>query len=98
MGSSSIEYNQNLFKVALWPLVLYGVLAAVFVYQSKANLFSWHPFFMTTGFISLAGNAALIKKIGGYKNTKMHGYLMTAAIVCAGKFYKMSAKLEMPKE
>ena len=35
---------------------------------------------MLVAFVALAGNASLIKKVGGYNNTKMHGYLMGAAI------------------
>ena len=32
-------------------------------------------------FVAIAGNAILIKKIGGYDNTKTHGYLMGIATV-----------------
>lgn len=39
---------------------------------------------MLIGFVTLAGNAALIKKIGGYDNTKIHGYLMSAACIMGG--------------
>ena len=36
---------------------------------------------MLFAFVALAGNASLIKKVGGYSNTKIHGYLMGAATV-----------------
>eukprot|EP00668_Euglena_longa_P018934 GGOE01023594.1.p1 GENE.GGOE01023594.1~~GGOE01023594.1.p1 ORF type:complete len:203 (-),score=21.70 GGOE01023594.1:420-941(-) len=45
--------------------------------------FSWHPLALLLAFIALAGNATLQKKIGGYHNTKLHGYLLTAALFCA---------------
>ena len=35
--------------------------------------FSWHPLGMVVAFVTLAGNAALIKKVKGYDNTKIHG-------------------------
>jgi hypothetical protein len=87
MGSSSVEYQRSLFYVARWPLLLYGVVAAIYLYQSNFRFFSWHPFFMVISFISLAGNAALIKKIGGYENTKIHGYMMWGAIIFAGMIH-----------
>jgi hypothetical protein len=34
---------------------------------------------MMMAFITIAGNAILIKKIGGYENTRNHGYLMGIA-------------------
>jgi uncharacterized membrane protein len=45
--------------------------------------YSWHPISMITSFVALAGNAVLIKKIGGYDNTMKHGYLMAIATVLA---------------
>ena len=40
--------------------------------------FSWHPFLMITGFIAMMGVSALIKKKGGYVNTKLHGMISSA--------------------
>ena len=84
MGAYSVEHQRSVYQVAFWPLILYLGLATYFMFKSKFSFFSFHPFFMTAGFITLAGNAALIKKIGGYENTKTHGILMTIASVCAG--------------
>jgi hypothetical protein len=38
---------------------------------------------MIGSFIALSGNAVLYKKIGGYENTKKHGFLMLAATFMA---------------
>lgn len=45
--------------------------------------FSYHPLAMTVAFIAMAGNSALIKKIGGKTNTEIHGYIMCAAAATA---------------
>mmetsp|Transcript_24336 Transcript_24336/g.55503 ORF Transcript_24336/g.55503 Transcript_24336/m.55503 type:complete len:183 (-) Transcript_24336:134-682(-) len=51
------------------------------------SFFSWHPFLMMVSYISLMGMGALTKKLGGYKNTKMHGILSSVAVACAGGGY-----------
>ena len=33
--------------------------------------FSWHPFLMSVGMIGMAGIGAIVKKLGGYTNTKV---------------------------
>jgi len=38
---------------------------------------------MTLGFVGMMGNAAIIKKLGGYSNTKMHGNLSMAGLFTA---------------
>ena len=60
----------------------------------EVTAFSWHPVCMVIAFVSLAGNAALIKKKGGYANTKTHGNIMCAAVMLslAGWFVIHSRK------
>ena len=43
---------------------------------------------MSVAFITLAGNAALIKKVGGYSNTKIHGKIIRISCLynCLVKF------------
>jgi Eukaryotic cytochrome b561 len=71
-----------------------GILLSLFalgfgVYASYIKLgynwiwYSWHPISMIVSFVALGGNAILIKKIGGYENTKRHGYLMVLGSVLA---------------
>lgn len=65
-------------------LVLFCVLSSAFIYNLKGAIwFTWHPIAMILSFILLTGFAILIKKAGGYANTKTHVYLMVAAIVIA---------------
>jgi hypothetical protein len=69
------DYNISLMNNLKWPLIIYGLLFgyyAAFKLPGKFAWFSWHPLFMLLSFITLAGNAALIKKVGGYENTKLH--------------------------
>lgn len=70
------------------PIILYSALAAyigaTYGMQAGWTWFSWHPFCMTLGFVLLSSNAILLKKIGGYTNTKMHGIMMVAAAILTG--------------
>jgi len=89
---------QVLYNNLKWPTILYGVLASAYMASlpGKYIWFSWHPAMMIMGFVVLAANAALIKKIGGYENTKIHGYLMSAAVVMAGfGFYVIYSNKDM---
>jgi hypothetical protein len=76
------EQHQKTFDLLKGPLILYTILAAGYVASlpTKWIWFSWHPLTMIISFVLLASNAALLKKIGGYNNTKLHGMLMGAAI------------------
>jgi hypothetical protein len=67
------------------PIAAYVVLALLYiiVLPKKYTWFSWHPFAAILGFIGLASNATLIKKIGGIENTRAHGMMMSAATALA---------------
>lgn len=78
---------QSAFDTLKYPLVAYSLMACLTVYSFggwKWSWFSYHPMSMLLGFVALAGNATLIKKIGGKDNTNLHGYLMSVATVLAG--------------
>jgi hypothetical protein len=50
--------------------------------------FFWHPLLMIVAYVPLALIAVLIKKIGGYGNTKTHGIIMfIATLFTAASFY-----------
>jgi len=49
--------------------------------------FSWHPFCMVFAFVSCTFFAVLLKKRGGYANTKVHGYVMAVALTSAAFGY-----------
>lgn len=42
--------------------------------------FDWHATCMLIAWIGIMGNAVLIKKRGGYENTKTHAWLMFLAV------------------
>lgn len=69
------------FEFIRGPIAAYVVMAIVYVVviSKKMVWFGWHPAAMILGFIGLASNAIVIKKIGGAQNTRIHGYLMTGA-------------------
>jgi hypothetical protein len=82
---ASVEQYKKLHNNLKWPLIAYSLLAGLYMSTVGKNAgtwtwFNWHPLCMLLGFVGLAGNAALIKKIGGYENTKMHGIMMFVAI------------------
>jgi len=59
---------------------IFGYLVAS---QSGWSFFSWHPFLMITGFIGMLGSSAIIKKRGGYANTKLHAILSSTGLMMA---------------
>lgn len=69
------------FEFIRGPIAAYVVMAILYVVviSKKMIWFGWHPFAMILGFVGLASNATIIKKIGGAQNTRIHGYLMSAA-------------------
>jgi hypothetical protein len=71
-------------QVLAVPLVLFGLGgAAWYEYTMDMAWFSHHPASMLVAFVALGGNAALIKKKGGYANTKTHGNVMSLAMALA---------------
>lgn len=48
------------------------------------RFFSWHPMLMMVGMVGMMGAAALTKKRGGYKNTKLHGIMAWVGMMLAG--------------
>ena len=51
---------------------------------------------MITGFIGCMGSASLIKKLGGYSNTKIHGMLASLGfLLAAGGFYVIYSNKNM---
>eukprot|EP00816_Leptocylindrus_hargravesii_P008414 CAMPEP_0196814382 /NCGR_PEP_ID=MMETSP1362-20130617/42927_1 /TAXON_ID=163516 /ORGANISM="Leptocylindrus danicus, Strain CCMP1856" /LENGTH=190 /DNA_ID=CAMNT_0042190973 /DNA_START=56 /DNA_END=628 /DNA_ORIENTATION=+ len=77
------------------PLIIATpILAAAFGYLAglqptgEWRWFSWHPFLMVLAFVGFMGSGSMIKKMGGYTNTKVHGILGSLGTMCAlGGFY-----------
>ncbi len=82
-GADAITQSQKNYKLLRGPLLVYAILAGLYTSYStnRWNWFSWHPIAMTLAFVAFAGNAALIKKMGGYDNTKTHGTLMFLSVL-----------------
>jgi hypothetical protein len=82
-GPSISQSNHKIISVTF---LLYSILIGRFIAtqpSSEWSFFSWHPFLMTSGFVGLMGVAAVTKKLGGYANTKYHGYLSSAGLMLA---------------
>eukprot|EP00397_Hematodinium_sp_SG-2012_P070088 GEMP01125678.1.p2 GENE.GEMP01125678.1~~GEMP01125678.1.p2 ORF type:complete len:110 (+),score=12.01 GEMP01125678.1:34-363(+) len=80
------------------PVVaLLGGIPLIIVWALGSLSWFWfHPVMMAISMFPLAGNAILLKKIGGYQNTKYHRYLMmlcTASMCFAWYDAKYGSKL-----
>ncbi|CAL1140156.1 unnamed protein product [Cladocopium goreaui] len=91
-------------SLAPWPrlkiwgpaLVIFACVAAAAVTPAWPVWFWYHPAAMLLGYVALMGNAVLVKKIGGLRATKIHGYLMGAgSIVTAFGWYVIYSNKEV---
>jgi hypothetical protein len=83
-GLPITEGKKNQLVVAFIAFTaILGYLAATQPSGAGWRFFSWHPFLMITGFIGMMGSSAIIKKRGGYANTKMHGILSSTGLMMA---------------
>ena len=84
-AKSSTEKRYHMLK---WPLVggalLIGSLNSPLMSGKDWKWFDYHPIAMAISFIMLSGLATLLKKIGGYENTKTHGVLFSVATALGG--------------
>jgi hypothetical protein len=73
--------HESTFKHVGPALLIFSIASSVWVGSLLHgwSWFSYHPTAMIIAYIAMAGNSALIKKIGGKTNTEIHGYMMTAA-------------------
>lgn len=85
---SKVEQNRANLKNLKWPLIIYGIIVTAYLaYLPKKwplIWFSWHPILSTLAFVPFATHAVLLKKVGGYENTKMHGIIMSISTILAG--------------
>jgi len=61
-------------------LVSLGAYAGLLPSNSEWRLFSYHPLLMSLG-VACFVVGALVKKMGGYANTKMHGIISVVGVV-----------------
>lgn len=69
------------------PLVLLALVVGLYPALNKWAWFHWHPLLMMLAFIALAGNAALVKKVPGKENTKLHANLMFGSLLLGAMGY-----------
>ena len=75
--SSTMQHNVLVAIYILYTIIV-GYTVSTQPTGAGWRYFSWHPFLMVTGFITMMGVSALIKKKGGYVNTKLHGMISSA--------------------
>eukprot|EP00339_Tiarina_fusa_P025198 CAMPEP_0117065278 /NCGR_PEP_ID=MMETSP0472-20121206/45630_1 /TAXON_ID=693140 ORGANISM="Tiarina fusus, Strain LIS" /NCGR_SAMPLE_ID=MMETSP0472 /ASSEMBLY_ACC=CAM_ASM_000603 /LENGTH=164 /DNA_ID=CAMNT_0004785831 /DNA_START=41 /DNA_END=532 /DNA_ORIENTATION=- len=82
-GSSKLSSSQHQALVAAFALysLIVGYYAATRPNGKFRSPFSYHPFLMTLGMVGCAGIATVTKKLGGYANTKYHGYLANFGVL-----------------
>lgn len=80
--SPAMVKQQRIFDSFWAPLTLYGLLFGLYSGFNRGSFswYTWHPLTMMLGFVTLAGNAALIKKVKGLENTRKHSNWMLIAI------------------
>lgn len=76
---------QLIFDYLKFPVLVYGVVAAVYVGHIKGqwNLFSFHPVAMIVAFFICVVYAVMHKRIGGTHHTRMHGAFMTLCLIAS---------------
>jgi len=99
---STIDQAKQVYILLRWPLIMYGIIFGFYIGYVKTHgkylWFSWHPFFMMLSYIGLSSNAALIKKIGGYENTRTHGiYMIISILLSSFAWYVIYSNKEMFK-
>ena len=70
----------------IWPIVMIATLGGIYAGTLPGPAwvwFSWHPLSMMLAFLGATGASVLMKKRGGYENTKIHGSLMAGALAVA---------------
>jgi cation transport ATPase len=77
---SSQRYQTHVGTFLLYTLIL-GYTTAIQPSGSGWRFFSWHPFLMILGFVAMMGTSVVTKKLGGYKNTKLHGMLASGGLL-----------------
>lgn len=100
-GPTISEERKNILVLAFSIFTfLAGYIVATQPSGAGWRFFSWHPFLMVFGFIGMMGSAAIIKKKGGYSNTKTHGIISSLGLLTsfAGLYVIYENKERMGKE
>eukprot|EP00927_Polykrikos_kofoidii_P067875 TRINITY_DN63309_c0_g1_i1.p1 TRINITY_DN63309_c0_g1~~TRINITY_DN63309_c0_g1_i1.p1 ORF type:complete len:194 (+),score=25.43 TRINITY_DN63309_c0_g1_i1:70-651(+) len=86
MASNDKSASTSMAAKLTVPLMVFGVGGGVYAGMlsgGKWAWFSWHPLAMMVAFVTLASQATILKKAGGYDRTKKHGNLMSLGLAIA---------------
>lgn len=98
IASASVKDQQRLWAGV--ALIIFTIVALLTITPFWPVWFWYHPAAMMVAYFIFMSNAVLIKKLGGKQATKMHGYLMAVATLCAafGWYVIHSNKAAMGKK
>jgi hypothetical protein len=85
VATVSSKPSPTQYAILVSALLAFSVGGGYFAGSQPAGTwryFSWHPFLMTCGMVGFAGIGAVTKKLGGYSNTKIHGFLGFLSVLC----------------
>mmetsp|Transcript_15108 Transcript_15108/g.19749 ORF Transcript_15108/g.19749 Transcript_15108/m.19749 type:complete len:191 (+) Transcript_15108:105-677(+) len=68
---------------APWFAAIAGFMSGLQPAGVEWRWFSFHPLLMTMGFVGMMANGIMVKKLGGYVNTKIHAKLSLAGMFMA---------------
>ena len=78
--------SQKSVMIIFASIIIYTVITSITIGflppgAGGWRLFSWHPFLMIMGVVGMTGVAIHTKKLGGYKNTKLHAILTSSGLI-----------------
>lgn len=86
-GDLSTTTTKKFFMIIVATYVLFSLITSIsFAFLPPGQgwrLFSWHPLLMVLGVIGMMGAAVSTKKLGGYKNTKLHAIMTSSGLLMA---------------
>lgn len=80
---SSTTVNSERLSMSVFPLVTITLISVIYGFKIGFSLFSFHIILMTAAFVSIMSYSVLMKKVGGYSMTKLHGFSSLAATILA---------------
>jgi hypothetical protein len=77
-----VQAKTNTYNYLFYPLIAFGAFLSFSILPWNESYpewkwFNYHPLAMAFAFVPLSSIAVLLKKIGGYENTKTHGILLS---------------------
>lgn len=87
-SASPTKPTPTTYRILLIALVSFAIVGGLYAATRPTGVgwrlpFSLHPFLMMCGYIGLMGSGHVTKKLGGYTNTKRHGYMAVGGLCLA---------------